>query len=75
MRQLWNCEVSGIDACASQEYRMVVLEPVSGGFRTNGREVPPSGLKIKQPDLYGRSTTKQPDLYGRSTSAPVKAIE
>ncbi len=31
---------------------MVVLEPVSGGLRTNGREVPPSGLKTKQPDLY-----------------------
>ena len=31
---------------------MVVLLPGSGGLRTNGREVPPSGLKTKQPDLY-----------------------
>jgi hypothetical protein len=33
-----------------------------------GREVSPSGLKSKQPDLCGRSTTKQPDLCGRSTT-------
>ena len=45
-----------------------LLSSKSGGLRTNGREVSPSGLKSKQPDLYGRSTTKQPDLYGRSTT-------
>ena len=37
-------------------------------FTHTGREVSPSGLKSKQPDLCGRSTTKQPDLYGRSTT-------
>jgi hypothetical protein len=38
----------------------------SGGLSTNGRDVPPSGLKPNSQDLYGRSTTNSQDLYGRS---------
>ena len=34
-----------MDAGASEENGMVVLLPGSGGLRTNGREVSPSGLK------------------------------
>ncbi len=34
-----------MDAGASEENRMFVLLPGSGGLRTNGREVSPSGLK------------------------------
>ncbi len=32
MRQVWNCEVSGIDASASQEYKMVVFYPCCGDY-------------------------------------------
>ena len=39
------CEVSEIDARDSGEYRAVALLPGSGGLRTNGRAVSPSGLK------------------------------
>ena len=42
--------LSEMDACASEEHRMVVLLPVSGGSRTNGRDLSPSGLKPKHPE-------------------------
>ena len=45
-----HCEIADIDAGVSEEYRMVVLLPASGGSRTSGSDMPPSGLKPKHPE-------------------------
>jgi hypothetical protein len=44
---------------------MVVLEPVSGGLRTNGRDVPPSGLETNS-----RISTAQRALRAVIPAAP-----
>ena len=44
-----------MDASASEGYGVVVLLPGSGGLRTNGREVSPSGLKpASLPQVIGQ---------------------
>ena len=54
---------------------MVVLEPVSGGLRTNGREVPPSGLKPNSRiSTAQRALRAVIPLTPPAPSPPVKAL-